>query len=130
MRTRLLAAALAGFVFASLADAQPDIDFDREVKPLLRDKCVGCHGPSQQNGGLRLDRRQPAMLGGGNGVPILPGNAARSPLVWRISGPTVFGPQMPPTGPLRADEIALLTRWIDAGAVWPEATTTGAETPL
>jgi hypothetical protein len=130
MRTRLLAAVLAGLVSASRAGAQTPVDFDRDVKPLLRDKCIACHGPSQQNGGLRLDRRQSAMLGGGNGVAILPGNAARSPLVWRVSGPTVFGPQMPPTGPLRPDDIALLTRWIDAGATWSEPTVSGAETPL
>ena len=107
------------------------IDFDRDVKPLLRDKCVGCHGPSQQNGGLRLDRRQSALLGGASGVGIIPGNSSRSPLIWRVSGPSVFGPQMPPTGPLRADDIAMLKTWVDRGASWPEeAPSTAADTPL
>src|SRR5262245_15326522 len=131
MSARSASVLFAMMIARSSAFAQaPPIDFDRDVKPLLRDKCVGCHGPSQQNGGLRLDRRQSAMLGGGNGIPILPGNAARSPLVWRISGPGA-GPQMPPTGPLTADEIATLTRWIDAGAPWPErAVSGGADTPL
>src|SRR3954471_8435742 len=130
--TRCGLAAAATLLAASTSFAQtPGIDFDRDVKPLLRDKCVGCHGPSQQNGGLRLDRRQAALLGGGNGVAILPGNAARSPLMWRISGPSVFGPQMPPTGPLRPEEIATLTRWIDGGASWPEIAASGAaDTPL
>jgi cytochrome c/ankyrin repeat protein len=131
MSARFAIAALAAILTSSPAFAQAPIDFNNEVKPLLRDKCVGCHGPSQQNGGLRLDRRQSAMLGGSSGVAILPGNAARSPLIWRISGPTGSGPQMPPTGPLRADDVATLTRWIDAGAPWPDSAPAGAaDTPL
>ncbi len=59
------------------------MDFDRDVKPLLREKCTGCHGPSQQNGGLRLDRRQSALIGGGNGVAIVPGNSGHiTPLMY------------------------------------------------
>jgi ankyrin repeat protein len=131
MSARRAAAVLWMLTGAAVHAQTPAVDFDRDVKPLLRDKCVGCHGPAQQNGGLRLDRRQPAMLGGANGVAILPGNAARSPLVWRVSGPTTFGPQMPPTGPLRADEVTLLRRWIDDGAPWSETnTSTAADTPL
>jgi ankyrin repeat protein len=131
MRARWAVAAAAMLCgSAGSAAAQTTVDFDRDVKPLLRDKCVACHGASQQNGGLRLDRRQSAMLGGGTGVAILPGNAARSPLIWRVSGPTSFGPQMPPTGALRSDEIATLARWIDTGAPWPDPPPAAADTPL
>jgi len=99
----------------SVAPAQP-VDFDRDIRPLLREHCAVCHGATQQHGDLRLDRRQ---IGGGNAVDIIPGNASRSRLVWRISG-SEYGPQMPPTGPLRADEIAIIRAWIDQGAAWPE----------
>jgi hypothetical protein len=97
------------------------VDYDRDVKPILREKCVGCHGTAQPQAGLRLDRRDKAMLGTvSNGVVIVPGNSARSRLVWRISG-SEYGPQMPPTGALAPAQIETIKRWIDQGAVWPEA---------
>ena len=97
------------------------IDFARDVQPILRQQCVGCHGPSQQMNGLRLDRRRDAMRGGSaGGVVIRPGNGEISPLFLKISG-TSLGTQMPPTGALKAEQIAILKRWIDEGANWPDA---------
>jgi Planctomycete cytochrome C. len=48
----------------SLAQAPAKVDFRRDVQPLLRANCVGCHGPTQQMNGFRLDRRSAAMRGG------------------------------------------------------------------
>src|SRR5262245_6485232 len=98
----------------------PKVDFVRDIQPLLRQRCVGCHGPTQQMAGLRLDRRRDAMRGSTFGTVIGPGNGEASRLSLRISG-SERGPQMPPTGALPADQIALLKRWIDEGADWPDA---------
>ena len=112
---------------APLEQTAGRIDFARDVQPILRQQCVGCHGPSQQMNGLRLDRRRDAMRGGSTGgVIIRPGNGDISPLYLKIAG-TTLGTQMPPTGMLKPDQIAILKQWIDEGADWPDAL--AADTP-
>ena len=102
------------------SQAPPRVDFVRDVQPLLRQRCISCHGPSQQMSGLRLDRRRDAMRGSTFGTVIGPGNGEASRLFLRVSG-SERGPQMPPTGALEPQQIALLKRWIDEGAEWPDA---------
>ena len=93
------------------------VDFRRDVQPLLRQYCIGCHGPSQQMNAFRLDRRRDAMRGGTIAV-IAPGNSQGSRLYLKLIG-SQYGPQMPPTGALRPEQIAVLKAWIDQGAEWP-----------
>src|SRR5581483_9047958 len=101
MRRSIVFAALA-VLWPSLASAGQTtaagtVDFERDVKPILVEKCTGCHGATQQQAGLRLDVCRLAKIGSfENGVVIVPGNSARSRLVWRITGRD-YGPQMPPT---------------------------------
>jgi mono/diheme cytochrome c family protein len=47
-----------------LAQEPAKIDFARDVLPLFKAHCLGCHGPKKQNNGFRLDRRRDAMRGG------------------------------------------------------------------
>ena len=101
------------------AQVAPRVDFGRDVQPIFRDHCYGCHGPDQQMNGFRLDRRADAMRGGGQ-TNIGPGNADGSRLYHRLIG-TTFGPKMPPSSPLTADQIAIVKAWIDQGAEWPDA---------
>jgi len=98
------------------------VDFGRDIQPLLKTHCVECHGPSQQMHGLRLDRRVSALPNriGANGVRIIPGDSEASVLYQRISG-SKSGPRMPPSGPLPAEQIALIKSWIDEGVEWPDA---------
>jgi ankyrin repeat protein len=101
--------------WALSAQPQAKVDFIRDIEPILSQKCYSCHGPGVQQSGLRLDRRQAAMRGGDYGPVIIPGKSAESKLIRRvISGDG--GLQMPPTGALEKDEIALLRAWIDQGA--------------
>jgi ankyrin repeat protein len=94
------------------------IDFARDVLPIFKANCIGCHGPTEQYSNLRLDRRRDALRGGS--IPIIvPGSGETSRIVLRLSGGTV-GPQMPPTGPLSAGQIDVIKRWIDQGAHWPD----------
>src|SRR6266480_2086574 len=105
-------AAIPSVVLFSQTEAR--IDFARDVQPLLKERCIGCHGPSQQMNGYRLDRRSTA-LGGVVRANIVPGSSESSRLYRRLIG-SQFGIQMPPTGALAPDEIDILKRWIDGGA--------------
>lgn len=101
------------------ADPQA-IDFVRDVQPIFRKSCLGCHGPDKQKGEFRLDVRSVALEGGESYAPnILPGKGAESPLVKFISGGADLA--MPPEGPrLSPREIAIIQAWIDQGAGWPD----------
>lgn len=97
------------------------VDFVRDVQPLLQEHCHSCHGPSKQEAAFRLDHKPSAMKGGDFGSAILPGKSADSLLVHAIEGrnPKM---RMPRKGdPLSAEQIALIRRWIDEGAVWPDS---------
>ena len=121
-----VAAAMLGVLHVPSSHAQtpvgvPDgagINYEQEVRPILANRCFGCHGPRQQQSGLRLDLRQNALRGGDYGVVIVPGRSAESKLIQRLIGSDA-GLQMPPTGELPAEEIAVLRKWIDAGADMP-----------
>jgi mono/diheme cytochrome c family protein len=109
------------------AQAQPRVDFRRDVQPIFREHCYACHGPEQQMNGLRLDRRADAMRGGSQS-DIGPGNADGSRLYHRLIG-TRFGQQMPPTGTLGAAQVAVIKSWIDQGAEWPDDLAGGMPAP-
>src|SRR6266511_1318412 len=115
--------AVAGTVFTQ---TPARVDFVRDVQPILRQQCYGCHGPTQQMNGFRLDRRREAMRGGTIAV-IGPGNSDGSRLYQRLIGHQ-YGPQMPPTGALRPEHTKVIKDWIDQGAVWPDEAS--GETPV
>lgn len=96
-----------------------EIDFERDVEPILAANCYSCHGPDEQESGLRLDIRSSLLEGGFSGEPsIVPGNASESYLVDLLRGED--GLQMPPEGELLSDqEMAFIAAWIDAGAAMP-----------
>jgi ankyrin repeat protein/mono/diheme cytochrome c family protein len=112
------------------AQSAQKVDFGRDVQPILREHCFGCHGPSQQMRGLRLDQRRAALPNrvGANGVSIIPGNSAGSLLYLKLTAPPQ-GLQMPPAGPLSAEQINTIRTWIDGGADWPDALSGEAQTP-
>src|SRR6266851_1805555 len=95
--------------------ANRKIDFEKDVQPVLSQKCYSCHGEDAQQSGLRLDKRQNALRGGDYGPVIIPGNSAESKLIRRLVNGD-GGLQMPPTGPLSDEEIGILRTWIDQGA--------------
>ncbi len=105
---------------SSLAQAAP-VDFALEIRPILEKRCYSCHGPEKQKGGLRLDIKAAALKGGEEHAPnIRPGQPAESPLLRFVKGeePDLL---MPPKGErLTPEQTALLARWIQEGAVWPD----------
>ncbi len=103
-------------LLASLAASAAPVDFSKQVEPLLKERCQGCHGAAQQMGGLRLDSRDAALHA------IRPGSSGESKLIHRVSGEKK--PLMPPTGKrLSAEEVAVLRDWIDQGVRWAGSTT-------
>jgi hypothetical protein len=97
------------------------VDFSRDIQPLLARKCFACHGPDEQEGGLRLDQPTAALaeLESG-GRAIVAGDRGASLILERITA-TDPDIRMPPEGPrLTETQVDALGRWIDEGAVWQE----------
>lgn len=124
----LAAAGVASLSLAPLIFCQTPakIDFARDVQPIFRQNCVGCHGPAKQNNGLRLDRRSSVMKPASRRV--MPGSIENSFLYYRLTG-NEFGLQMPPTGPLKPEQIHIIKAWIEQGAEWPDALANEIELP-
>jgi ankyrin repeat protein/mono/diheme cytochrome c family protein len=117
------AACLIAAIFSAqsptpLSAQSQKVDFAQDVQPIFRQYCYGCHGPTQQMNGFRLDRRRDAMRGGTIAM-IGPGNSEGSRLYHRLIG-SAFGTQMPPTGALKPEQVAIIKAWIDQGAQWPD----------
>ncbi len=92
------------------------VDFARDVYPLLGRSCLECHGLEREEGGLRLDNSGHALDSG----TIQSHDAADSELIRRLELPHNDPERMPAIGKsLTAAEISILRRWIDAGAPWP-----------
>lgn len=109
-----------GFSFCVTTFGQ-DVDYLKDVKPLLKEKCYSCHSVLKQEGGLRLDARQLILAGGESGAAIVPDHAADSLLIERITDDEFL--RMPPAeegAALKPDEIEVLRKWIDAGASAPD----------
>ncbi|HYG35992.1 MAG TPA: DUF1549 domain-containing protein, partial [Clostridia bacterium] len=101
--------------------AQREVDFAKDIQPMLADRCYSCHGPEKQKADLRWDSKASVFKGGENGPVLVPGKSTESRVVHLVAG---LEPDsiMPPKGDRLTDEqIGLLRAWIDQGANWPEA---------
>ncbi len=105
--------------------AERKIEFDRDIRPILSDKCYACHGPDEthREGGFRLDRKDSAFgKADSDETVIVPGKPELSELIARIVSDDE-DLQMPPkdsTKSLTPAQIDLLKRWIAQGANWQE----------
>jgi hypothetical protein len=109
-----------GAPFSAWAD-EPKIDFNRQIRPILSDKCFRCHGPdsSQRQAGLRLDRPDIATHELDSGTTaIIPSDPDHSELVRRIYSDDESERMPPPTSQksLSGEEKTLLKAWIAEGA--------------
>ncbi len=92
--------------------------FERQVRPLLVERCLECHGRGDvDQGGLRLDSRSALLKGGDTGAAIVPGEPKQSLLIDAINYGELY--EMPPKSKLPQAEIAILTKWVSMGAPWP-----------
>lgn len=96
-------------------DSVGAVDYVRDVKPLLRNKCSSCHGALRQKSGLRLDAGSLIL----EGAVVEPGKPDESELIHRLTAEDK-DIRMPLEGsPLSADQIAMLRAWIAQGAKFP-----------
>ena len=98
------------------------IDFDRDVRPILSEHCFTCHGPdaSKLKAGLRMDRKESVFGTLESGaIPVVAGNLEQSELVRRIRSHDQDDVMPPPDGkPLSPTQIQTLLNWIGQGAPW------------
>src|SRR4051794_32965165 len=92
----LFVAAVCALALAGRAVAE--VDFAKDVKPILESTCIRCHGPDKTKGKLRLDSREGLMKGSENGQVIVPGKPAESKLYKLASAPKTSEDRMPPEG--------------------------------
>ena len=92
--------------------------FEAVINPILEDKCLSCHNPNKQKGGLLLSSIDMLLKGGESGKVLLPGNTADSKLISYLRLPINDDLHMPPKGKrqLTNDEIEMLSWWVASGA--------------
>ncbi len=119
-RSALLLAVLA-FVVPARA-AEPAVEFNRDIRPILSDTCFQCHGPdkAKRKAGLRLDTEAGAFADLGGHRALAPGDLGQSALYQRITAadPAKRMPPAKASRRLTPAQIDLLKRWIEQGAKW------------
>ncbi len=89
---------------------------------MLLEKCIECHGPTKQENGIRLDRREDVLNGRAGDALLInvasPGESRLLKVLQYEEGDT----QMPPSGKLDESQLEYVQEWIAQGAVWPEST--------
>ncbi len=88
-----------------------ELRLDRDILPLVKARCIKCHGPGTSEAKLDLSTPRGIARGSDAGVVLVPGKLEES-LLWQ----RVQADEMPPEDPLSADEKELLRSWIAAGA--------------
>ncbi len=104
-------------------DFTPDqqLEIYTQVKTIFAHNCYSCHGAEKIKGDLRLDVKKFAFRGGKSGKDIIAGDPNNSEIIRRLNLPADHKEAMPSKGKrLTADEIALVSAWIEKGAVWPD----------
>lgn len=114
----------------SSAQTVADSVYHTRIASILSTRCVNCHGPSRQKGGLSLDTPQGILAGGENGSVLTPGDAKHSEILIRMRLPLDHDDHMPPKqkGQPTAEEIAAIEEWISQGASF-ESGETGGKPP-
>jgi len=93
--------------------------FERDVRPLLAERCFSCHGDEKQHGGLRLDSRDALLAGGDGGAIVDLARPTESRLLTAIGyEDTALQMPPPPAEKLSASSVAAIRNWIATGAPW------------
>ena len=108
-------------VLLAAGPIRAELSFNKDIRPILSNKCFACHGPDEETleGDLRLDTREGALadLGGGFAA-IVPGNLKESELIYRVETDDEDDLMPPPKSGerLTPEEVAILKQWINEGA--------------
>ena len=107
--------------FTFNASQAHQVDFNRDIRPILNNNCLGCHGGVKKSGGFSMLFKEEAFQENDSGIPaIIPGDPENSELIIRAlhTDPEMRMPL--DADPLKPEEIKLLSRWIAAGAPWED----------
>lgn len=111
----------------SAANAQESgqpVDFTRDIRPILSDKCFKCHGPDEEKrvSELRLDQRDSAFAARNGAAAVVSGDVKSSVLHQRVNStdPEIRMPPVDSGRQLTETQIQLLTEWIEQGAKWTD----------
>jgi hypothetical protein len=120
LTTSILAVAfiLPGAVDAGADDPNASEFFEKEIRPLLAERCQKCHGGSKPRAGLSLTGRELMLKGGDSGPAAVPGQAQASLIIEAVEQRGEL--KMPPKGKLSKADVDRLKRWIDLGLPWPD----------
>jgi len=104
--------------------------FHDQVEPVLAEQCYRCHG-EKEKGGLNLQDRENTLAGGDSGyAAVVPGDPKESFLL-ELIGPDAGSDRMPPKGDgLSKDEVSVLTKWVEQGAVMAEKAVSVEPSPV
>src|SRR5205809_3837197 len=98
----------------SVAAEDKLVSYYKDLVPVFKRSCTGCHHPGKLKGQLDLTTYEAFKKGGKHGAAFTPSDAEKSRIIEEISGEE---PNMPKEGdPLSKAEIALIERWIREGA--------------
>lgn len=122
LTTRFASAGISALLFgACCLAAETEVSFSSDVQPIFAAHCADCHSYDETNGGLNLSDGSMFAEGDSGEVAVVPGDAAESELLKRITA-TDDGIRMPPEVQRLSDEqILTLRRWIQSGASVPGA---------
>jgi hypothetical protein len=121
MLALLLTCALLIAAFLTRRRSDDEVHFSRDIRPILNQNCMPCHGGVRQKNGVSFLFREEALGAGKSGKrTIVPGKPGESELIARVtsSDPEARMPYHAP--PLSAQQIELLRRWIKQGAKWED----------
>jgi hypothetical protein len=105
------------------ASTKTGLTYDTDIKPIFDTSCIKCHKGDKPRGRLHLDTLAGVLKGGKDGVVVVPGNVAKSPLVFAVAhvGDESDDFMPPPVQkskiePLTAEQVGLIRAWVEQGA--------------
>lgn len=107
-------------LFCAVSAQAAPVDFDRDVRPFLKDNCIACHNKTTTKGGLNMETPELMAKGGDSDAGLIPGKGAES--VIYLAAAHDWDSEMPPKGNkvdavnLTTQQLAMLKDWIDQGA--------------
>src|SRR5262245_9403709 len=105
----------AVLVVAAPASGADPVDYRKDIRPVLQERCYACHGALKQNAKMRLDSGAGMLKAG----VVVPGKPDESELLARVSSADP-DTRMPPEGhPLKPEQVAKIRAWIEQGAKVP-----------
>lgn len=119
----LLISICFSFLAAEFIDGDDFEFFEKQVRPLLIEKCFQCHSGEKAGGGLSLESKTGWTKGGENGRAIIPGDPQKSLLIQAINYRDLEMPPADEGGKLTASQIEVLTKWVKMGAPDPRTAT-------